>query len=419
MNLEKFCQYTYQFSFIPIYIYDRHQLLSKASSYPSLQLPEMILTQILEKKEPVSVFETVSGTYYGSIRVGDGELSLLLGPVSPVPYTEDTLASFFYSYRIPPAEQETYKKQLSSIPCYTLLAFISLLLQITYAVRGEESYSEKDFLNPSPLYGIPRETELIREKKQRQETGYYNTIHDARRMTDPLIRNGDLEGLERYSKNALPMTFGNYSPDPRRQKLVLFVITIAYTMDSAISGGLDQQEALLLAESYIRNGLTLHSPSDIDTLSMQAVMDFTSRVRTQKDQSGAIAHPTIQDCIRYIREGVYRPLTVAEVAGYSGYHVDYFSRLFKKEMGFCASAFIMNCRLYEAKKLLKFTNETIGEISSHLHFANQSHFQRMFKKKFHMTPLQFRNTSGTNSSNAKLRKETVPHEQGCCKTERR
>ena len=134
------------------------------------------------------------------------------------------------------------------------------------------------------------------------------------------------------------------------------------------------------------------SPADIESLSMQAAWDMAKRVKEQKDLLNNGIRPTIYDCIQYIREHIYTPITVSEVADYSGYNMDYFSRLFKKETGLNVRAFIMSSELYEAKKLLKFTNATIGEISSQLHFANQSHFQREFKKQFQITPLQFRNS---------------------------
>lgn len=48
------------------------------------------------------------------------------------------------------------------------------------------------------------------------------------------------------------------------------------------------------------------------------------------------------------------------------------------------------CRLKEAAALLRTTNRTISDIASALCFSNQSHLHREFRKKYVMTPAQYR-----------------------------
>ena len=42
-------------------------------------------------------------------------------------------------------------------------------------------------------------------------------------------------------------------------------------------------------------------------------------------------------------------------------------------------AYITLCRLREAKSLLRYTDKSLGEISSYLCFSSQSHFQNVLK----------------------------------------
>ena len=58
----------------------------------------------------------------------------------------------------------------------------------------------------------------------------------------------------------------------------------------------------------------------------------------------------------------------------------------------------MRCKLEEAKSLLTYTNKSLSEISSYLCFANQSYFQRVFKKKYGITPNEYRKQSSINTS---------------------
>lgn len=393
MNLKTFCEYTYNFMHIPTYIYLKKELKAQIQSpLYAVALPEMVESQILENHDTISIFETSTGSYYGQIFLHSREIAVILGPVSPLEYTEESTQKFLFAYRIPADKQTIYRQALGLIPNLSLISFIFLLYQMSYAITNADSDLPKDKLTPYRLHEVPVTAEFAQHRTNNLEAGYHNTLYESQNLTMPMIRDGDLEGLVRYSRNAVPMNYGKYSSNLREQQLTVLIISVTNAATAAIQGGLDQQTALSLSESYISKALKMTSPTDIDTLSMNAIIDFTTRVRNEKFHPGASIRPTIYDCIQYIREHVYTPVTVAEVADYSGYSMEYFSHLFKKETGFNTSTFIINCKLYESKKLLKFTNKTIGEISSQLCFSNQSHFQRLFKKKFSMTPLQYRNS---------------------------
>ena len=55
------------------------------------------------------------------------------------------------------------------------------------------------------------------------------------------------------------------------------------------------------------------------------------------------------------------------------------------------SEFIMQEKIEEAKRLLILSNHTILEISSLLHFTDQSYFTKTFKKVTGVTPKVYRN----------------------------
>lgn len=395
MDIKTFCEYTYNFTHIPIYIYKNQHLSEQIHSHLlDITPPKMIEKQIMHNTDPISIYETSIGSYYGKIHLYSQDISVILGPITPLKYNENNLHKFYYEYGIPTAEQKTYQSFLLLIPVSSLISFISLLYQMSYALTNVKSDLPQEQLAPYRLEGMPSTAELIRHTGKNLEEGYHNTLYETQKLTMPMIQNGDLEGLYRYGKNLLPMNYGVFSKNLREQQLVVFIISVSSAMTAAIQGGLDPQTALSMAELYIRHGLKLNSPTDIDTLSMNAIIEFTKHVREEKQDTSSSLHPSIYNCIQYIRERVYTPVTVAEIADYAGYSPEHFSRIFKKESGFNAGEFIMNSKLYESKKLLKFTNMTIGEISSQLYFSNQSHFQKSFKKKFHMTPLQFRNSDG-------------------------
>ena len=66
------------------------------------------------------------------------------------------------------------------------------------------------------------------------------------------------------------------------------------------------------------------------------------------------------------------------------------SKKFKREMGFNISSYIMRRKLEEAKSMLNYSDKTVSEISEYLCFSSQSYFQNVFKRKYGMTPKEFR-----------------------------
>lgn len=63
---------------------------------------------------------------------------------------------------------------------------------------------------------------------------------------------------------------------------------------------------------------------------------------------------------------------------------------FKEELGINIGAYIVRCKLEDAKGLLTYSDKSLTEISNYLCFSSQSYFQNVFKKKYGLTPLQYR-----------------------------
>ena len=402
IDVNTFCEYSYRFSYIPMYLYVENTLQTVLHSFPDeVFLPDVIKEQLLSNSRNISMLETSIHSYYGKVRIEETSTCIILGPIYPGEYSENTIRKFLYSYQITSKLHPLYKKHLLMIPSCSLLSFVALLQQVHYALTGvtdtalgseqliEQTIDADQIVNKySDLSNEP--TQISEYQIDYFESDYHNTLYDFEKMTFPLIENGDIEGLYRFSKTAPPLNLGHFGNDPRIDKLVLLIITTFHSMTAAIRGGLDQQTALSLAEFYISRGLKLHTPSEIDSYSNKIAFDFALQVRDIKYPDST--HHSIHDSIQFIREKIYTKITPSDAAQYSGYSLEHFSRLFKKEMGFNVSEFISSLKLYEAQKLLKTTKMSISEISSRLYFYDQSYFQKLFKKKFHITPMQYRNS---------------------------
>ena len=66
------------------------------------------------------------------------------------------------------------------------------------------------------------------------------------------------------------------------------------------------------------------------------------------------------------------------------------NRKVKSITGFNTSAYILQIRMEQAKRMLSSTDVPVGEIASRCGFEDQSHFTRAFKQMFDLPPTQFR-----------------------------
>ena len=100
--------------------------------------------------------------------------------------------------------------------------------------------------------------------------------------------------------------------------------------------------------------------------------------------------PYVYTCMNYIREHTNESISIEDASAFVNRSSSYMMKHFKNELGIQMGAYIMRCKLKEAKSLLTYSDKTLAEISNYLCFSSQSYFQNVSKKQYGMTPLQYR-----------------------------
>jgi YesN/AraC family two-component response regulator len=90
--------------------------------------------------------------------------------------------------------------------------------------------------------------------------------------------------------------------------------------------------------------------------------------------------------IRFIRNHLYSPCRVNEVATAVGLNTNYLSSLFKSEVGVDMSRYIREQKLTEAKDLLFQSAYSVTEIAEMLGFCDAAYFSNQYKKMFGLSP---------------------------------
>lgn len=98
----------------------------------------------------------------------------------------------------------------------------------------------------------------------------------------------------------------------------------------------------------------------------------------------------VRKIVQVIDERWRMPLRVGELAQCVGLGASRLEHLFKEEARISIRDFIHERRLFEAAQLLVSTEERVSVISFQVGFAHVSNFNHAFKKRFGVSPRQYR-----------------------------
>ena len=136
---------------------------------------------------------------------------------------------------------------------------------------------------------------------------------------------------------------------------------------------------------------------------------FSSRPKFYREESGALLKQIITVGMRrliekdtetpkeinavltFIREHYKEPVTNALIAGQFKYHPNHLNRMFKAHMGTSLHSYIISYRLKIAKELIIGTDCKIEEVAREAGFDSPSYFAKYFRKKYGISPLEYRN----------------------------
>ena len=134
-----------------------------------------------------------------------------------------------------------------------------------------------------------------------------------------------------------------------------------------------------------------------------ALREVLPRGAEMQRESSLLSH-----AVFFLQKNYMTDAAAADVAAYCHCSVSTISHLFKRQMGQSVPAYILTLRLDHARRLLRETGLTVGQISDTLGFCNPNYFCRCFKNSCGLSPSQWRRLpAGKEGGGASAGKEEV------------
>ena len=253
--------------------------------------------------------------------------------------------------------------------------------EVGYLVKGVSDRRHQE-LSPEAIYRIFEEHYVnlcdvfqISECHFEQKDGITSRLvieHNKERRTIETTANGRLDAVS----NAIKMYFG-------------ISYELAVYEEHAISEGSSSKaaayvEIICKGKNYWGVGID----EDIITSSIAALVSAANKMlKSENIVEGR--EERIVDIMNYIQNH-YADVTLDVLADQFNLSKPYLSKYIKEKSGMTFQDAVKKARMKKARTMLKETNQTVESIAAYVGYENVEHFNRLFKKAYEMTPVQFR-----------------------------
>ncbi|HOK05386.1 MAG TPA: AraC family transcriptional regulator [Victivallales bacterium] len=160
--------------------------------------------------------------------------------------------------------------------------------------------------------------------------------------------------------------------------------------------------ALSIIKMYKMNNIDLNEqnilikniPIEIETINrednFEKLIIKLKKILLSK-QNQTTKNEILAKVISFIENNFHKNIRVEDAADFAGSSTSTIMHRIRNETGMTFSEYINATRIKEAKRLLVYTDLSIGEIADRCGFSDQSYFSKVFYKYISISPREFRN----------------------------
>ncbi len=377
---------------------------SGISAFVLSENSELVYCSYGEKKlQGISIFEHVQTVEFDSAKpkilvfnglevyglfkhaLKDHEYRFVFGPVlTAKPMSEVNIMLLSFSELF---DMETVKKFMKSIPLMTVAKFVQFMELVFYVVCDRHSSFDEISQNriaveTKPIFGSKFTTD------QKTIIGCVNLLpdHDEIMTICEYVKQGDIENIPKNLDNSIFLR--QFMSGGKNDDFIRFIASTTLLAKCVTEVGIPFEDSLSIAMSFIKYAEDVESNDDFLILLKTMIQAYTTRVYEENNRK---QYPLpVKRAISYIENHLHYPITLENVAKHVNLSRAYFSQLFATKTGVPLQKYIKTLKVQEAEDSLKYSKQSIGEISDTLAFCSQSYFTEVFKEIRHTTPVAYR-----------------------------
>lgn len=236
------------------------------------------------------------------------------------------------------------------------------------------------------------EAQIMNERMLHADMNFLYKPFETERSLYQLVANGNVEGLRARKPSLQKKGLGTLSKNAQRNILYHLIVNTSNCARTCIERGMKMETAYTLSDLYIQKADVATSIEELEEINYHMMFDYTNRMKELKENSTGYP-PEINKAVNYIDANLHKPIHASDVAEHLHISTSTFSNKFFSSIGMKFNPYVENRRIQLAKRYLRFTDLTIGDIASNLAFCSQSYFNTRFKQNVGVTPLQYRSVT--------------------------
>lgn len=317
--------------------------------------------------------------------------SYFIGPITETRISPDEKKQFLMNYQL----GKRIDVSFPIIPAYRFATFIACfesLINGNLLNEQDVLFDEADFSIDFSDFVSDDTLTLINTS----ENNHYNTSYWEGATVLNCIKSGDLENLSKKFDVTLIDRSGIVGTTPQKREEYLVVIAIHDMGVAAIDGGLYPSEANRIADHFLRKVSTSNTLKERLNLAKEAAFTCTEAVAKKNNKLGNMYIVATKE---YILTHITQKITLGQIAETLKISESYLSRIFHANTGVQLFQYIVNEKLEASIILLVQTDKKVSEISNLFSFSNQSYYSKQFRKKYQMSPMEYRQRHRTLNYN--------------------
>lgn len=390
-DLKYICTNLGNLSGIPVRLYQNEEQIFYYSVVKLQKDPfDIAKPAAFKLKDDVCYYQSPYYYYFGIINFDD--LKVVVGPTRQFSISDQELKSIAFSLGVPMVTTDEFVVQMKSLVNMPLMSLLQIMCMIYFSFTGKKKSLESVAIHESEQTLIKDEMEKEAAKRtvenmEEQKVGPYNALDIENRLLDMVMR-GDVAALNEFFAQAPTVRAGEVAKEQLRQAKNIFIVTATLVSRAAIRGGIDVTTSLGLSDAYIQKCELAETTDRITELNYRMILDYAERVAKLK--LGQNPSVLVTKVSNYIQKHLSEAIKVEDIANELYIGRSRLSTNFKNETGINISDYITQIKIDEAKRLLRYSNQSFSQISLYLGFSSQSHFSKVFKDKTELTPFEYR-----------------------------